>query len=56
MTDDWRKAYSQFGCQWVEPIEYLPCPGSIKCETAVRYSGDDEEDEGPTYPREVNFP
>ena len=53
MPDDWRKAYAQYGCQWVEPLEYIPCPGSIDfCKLKVYPEPDDEKDEGPTYPRE----
>jgi hypothetical protein len=54
MTEDWRKSYSQFGCQWIEG-EYLPCPGSVECSRAIK-KGDDDKDEGPTYPIEVNYP
>ena len=52
MIEDWRKAYSQFGCQWIEG-EYLPCPGSIDfCKLKVYPKPDDDKEEGPTYPKE----
>lgn len=54
MSDDWRKAYLQFGCQWVEPLEYLPCPGSVSCSRVISKTGDDDKDEGPTYPKEMS--
>ena len=51
--DDWRIMYLQTGCKYVEPPEYLPCPGSASCAMAIKQAGKgDEEDEGPTYPRE----
>jgi hypothetical protein len=56
MTDEWRKLYSQSGYQYVEPIEYLPCPWSVPCAKAIRKAGDEDKDEGPTYPRETHYP
>ena len=55
MTEDWRKAYLQFGCQWVEPIEYLPCPGSVPCSKAA-CKGDGDKDEGPDWDERMTYP
>jgi len=41
MIEDWRKAYSQFGCQWID-----------FCKLKVYPKPDDDKEEGPTYPKE----
>ena len=55
MDDDWKKAYRQHGRPYIEPLEYLPCPGSVRCKHAI-VKDDEPEDDGPSYPVEVNYP
>ena len=33
--DEWRLAYQQSSRYLVEPVEYLPCPGSVPCSKAA---------------------
>jgi len=54
--DDWEKAYRQHGKAYVEPLEYLPCPGSVRCCQAISKGDDEPEDDGPSYPVETNYP
>ena len=50
--ESWQASYRVYGHQYVEPLEYLPCPGSVRFRELKCYP----EDEGPTYPVEVNYP
>jgi len=34
--DDWRIAYQQTGKPYIEPLAYIPIPGSIECRRATK--------------------
>jgi hypothetical protein len=50
MMDDWQSKYKP---QVIEPLEYLPCPGSVSCAKATSRSDDDEEVDDDLYPAEM---
>jgi hypothetical protein len=52
--DDWRRSYRQTGKPYIEPLEYLPAPGSVACRLAVKKSCDDDEEvDDDLYPVEM---